>query len=135
MLSKSNINNLIYKVNGAAIEVHKALCPGLLESVYSECLQFELKLRGISFRSENHIPLNYKGLQTSALLRFDLLVEEMLVVELKSVKEIEPIHEAQILSYMKLLKLPKGLIINFNVRNLFIEGQKTYVNQLYYELD
>jgi GxxExxY protein len=135
MLSKSKINNLIYKVNGAAIEVHKALGPGLLESVYSECLQFELKLRGISFRSENHIPLNYKGLQTSALLRFDLLVEEMLVVELKSVKEIEPIHEAQILSYMKLLKLPKGLIINFNVRNLFIEGQKTYVNQLYYELD
>lgn len=134
MLTKKIINDLIYQVNGAAIEVHKALGPGLLESVYSECLQHELKLRHISFSTEKAIPIHYKGLKTSAYLRYDLLVEDILVVELKSVEVMLPIFEAQLLTYMKLLNLPKGLLINFNVSNIFKEGQVTKVNELYYSL-
>jgi len=134
-LTKSYLTNLIYKVNGAAIEVHKALGPGLLESVYHKCLKHELTQRGIKYQSELIIPINYKGLELDADLRLDLLIEDILPVELKAVDEIHPIHEAQLLTYMKLLKKPEGLLINFNVTNIFKEGQRTYVNELYRELD
>ena len=133
-ITKKILDDLVYQVNGAAIEVHKALGPGLLESIYHDCMKHELTLRGIKYSSEHHIPISYKGFETSTILRCDLLVEEILVVELKSVTEIQPIFEAQILTYMKLLKLPKGLMINFNVKNIFHEGQKTYVNQLYFDI-
>ena len=133
-LTTSKLNDLAYQVTGAAIEVHRALGPGLLESIYSECMQHELSLRGIDFVAEKRVPINFKELKTSTNLRLDLLVENILVIELKSVKEILPIHEAQILSYMKLLNLPKGLIINFNVTNIVKEGQYSYVNHLYYDL-
>lgn len=133
-LTTSKLNDLVYQVTGAAIEVHRALGPGLLESIYSECMQHELSLRGIDFVAEKRVPINFKELKTSTNLRLDLLVENILVIELKSVKEILPIHEAQILSYMKLLNLPKGLIINFNVTNIVKEGQHSFVNQLYYDL-
>lgn len=133
-LTKSYLKDLIYKVNGAAIEVHKALGPGLLESVYHKCLKHELNVRGIEFQSELVIPINYKGLQLDAELRLDLLIEEILPVELKATEGINPIHEAQILTYMKLLELPEGLLINFNVTNLYKEGQKTFVNKLYRNL-
>lgn len=133
-ITKSSLNNLIYQVNGAAIEIHKALGPGLLESVYAECMAHELKLRNINFLTEMHVPINYKGLESSAQLRYDFFIEDMLVVELKAVQEVLPIHEAQILSYMKLLGVPKGLLINFHVTNIFHEGQRTFVNQLYYDI-
>lgn len=133
-ITKSSLNNLIYQVNGAAIEIHKALGPGLLESVYAECMAHELKLRKINFLTEMHVPINYKGLESSAQLRYDFFIEDMLVVELKAVQEVLPIHEAQILSYMKLLGVPKGLLINFHVTNIFHEGQRTFVNQLYYDI-
>ncbi len=133
-ITKKRLNDLIYQVNGAAIEVHKALGPGLLESVYHECMKHELYLRGIQFESEHIIPIDYKGLVASTILRCDLLVENLLVVELKSVTEIHPIFEAKLLTYMKLLKLPKGLMINFNVKNIFHDGQKTYVNEMYYDV-
>jgi GxxExxY protein len=96
-------------------------------------MKHELYLRGIQFESEHIIPIDYKGLVASTILRCDLLVENLLVVELKSVTEIHPIFEAKLLTYMKLLKLPKGLMINFNVKNIFHDGQKTYVNEMYYE--
>jgi GxxExxY protein len=133
-ITKSYINNLIYQVNGAAIEVHKALGPGLLESVYHKCLKQELSLRGIDFISEMLVPVSYKGLEIEVELRCDLFIENILVVELKAVEAIHPIHEAQLLTYMKLLKSPKGLLINFNVTNIFKEGQKTFVNELYRNL-
>lgn len=133
-LTTSKLNDLVYQVTGAAIEVHRALGPGLLENIYSECMQHELSLRGIDFVAEKRVPINFKELKTSTNLRLDLLIENILVIELKSVKEILPIHEAQILSYMKLLNLPKGLIINFNVTNIVKEGQYSFVNQLYYDL-
>jgi GxxExxY protein len=129
--TKEYYKNLIYEVNGAAIEVHKELGPGLLESIYHKCLKYELEERGIEFSSELVIPINYKGVKLDADLRCDLLVENSLVVELKSVEVIQPNHEAQILTYMSLLNSPIGLMINFNCTNIFKEGQKTFVNEIY----
>ncbi|MEX2589034.1 MAG: GxxExxY protein [Chitinophagales bacterium] len=134
MITKKYLDELTYEIIGAAIEVHKAIGPGLLESVYHKCMVHELELRGINFQSEQYIELNYKGLNVAADLRCDLLVENAIVVELKSAKEIDPIHEAILLTYMKLLEKPKGLMINFNVTNIFSEGQKTYVNEFFRDL-
>jgi len=134
-MTKTYLKDLIYKVNGAAIEVHKHLGPGLLESVYHSCLKKELTLRGCDFQTELIIPINYKGLDVEAGLRCDLFIEKSLVVELKSVEKVLPIHEAQLLTYMKLLEVPVGLIINFNVTHIFKEGQKSYVNELYRYLE
>ncbi len=134
-ITKTYLKDLIYKVNGAAIEVHKALGPGLLESVYHKCLKHELRIRGIFYESELKVPVNYKGTDVDADLRCDLFIEGVLPVELKAVETILPIHEAQIMTYMKLLNAPKGLLINFNVVNIFKEGQRTFVNELYRNLD
>ncbi|MCK4641701.1 MAG: GxxExxY protein [Candidatus Marinimicrobia bacterium] len=133
-ITKTYLKDLIYKVNGAAIEVHKALGPGLLESVYHKCLKHELSIRGIKYKSELIVPVNYKGLQLDAELRCDLFVEDILPVELKTTEGINPIYEAQLMTYMKLLNAPEGLLLNFNVTNLYKEGQRTYVNELYRNL-
>ena len=134
-MTKSYLKNLVYQVNGAAIEVHKNIGPGLLESVYHKCMEKELTYRGISFQTELRIPIQYKDFSIEADLKCDLVIEEMLIVELKSVKKILQIHEAQILTYMKLLEVPIGLLINFNVTNIYKEGQKTNVNELYRHLE
>ncbi|PWS32950.1 GxxExxY protein [Pedobacter paludis] len=131
ILTRDYLKNLVYKVNGAAIEVHKALGPGLLECTYHKCMIHELKAKNINFKSELIIPINYKGLELDAELRCDLLVEDTLIVEFKSVESIQPIHVAQLLTYMKLLKQPMGLMINLNCLHIFSEGQKTYVNEIY----
>lgn len=131
ILTRDYLKNLVYKVNGAAIEVHKALGPGLLECTYHKCMVQELKTKNINFKSELIIPINYKGLELDAELRCDLLVEDTLIVEFKSVESIQPIYVAQLLTYMKLLKQPMGLMINFNCLHIFSEGQKTYVNEIY----
>lgn len=133
-LTKTYLKDLTYQVNGAAIEVHKTWGPGLLETVYHECLAHELTLRGIKFKTELSAPLNFKGLTVSAKLRCDLFVEDCLVVELKAVEGILPIHEAQVMTYMKLLNAPKGILYNFNVINLYSQGQKTFVNEYFREL-
>ena len=130
-LSKKELKNLVYQVNGAAIEVHKRLGPGLLETVYHQCLIKELELRNINSISEYNISINYKGFELESKLRCDILVEDILVVELKAVAEINPIYEAQLLTYMNLLQKPIGLLINFNVKNIYYEGQQTYVNEIY----
>jgi len=134
-MTKTSLKDLIYQVNGCAIEVHKHLGPGLLESVYHTCLKKELTIRGFEFQTELTIPVYYKGLELETGLRCDLLVEKSLVVELKAVEKVLPIHEAQILTYMSLLEIPIGLMINFNVTHIFKEGQKTYVNERYRYLD
>ncbi len=128
------LNDLGYEVNGAAIEVHKALGPGLLESVYHSCLIHEFRLRNIAFISESVIPVYYKGVRIDALLRFDFLIENCLILEIKAVETILPIHEAQLLTYMKLQQVPSGRIINFNCTHIFKEGQKSYVNEMYRSL-
>lgn len=134
-MTKTYLKDLIYQVNGCAIEVHKHLGPGLLESVYHTCLKKELTIRGLEFETELTIPVYYKGLELETGLRCDLLVEKSLVVELKAIEKVLPIHEAQILTYMNLLEIPIGLIINFNVTHIFKEGQKTYVNERYRYLE
>lgn len=133
-ITKLYLKDLVYQVNGAAIEVHKALGPGLLENIYHKCLKHELSIRGLSFVSEMLVPVEYKGMAMETELRCDLFIEDILVVELKAVDAVHPIHEAQLMTYMKLLNIPIGLMINFNVVNIFQEGQKTYVNELYRNL-
>lgn len=135
MSSKTFFKDLVYQINGAAIEVHKHLGPGLLESVYHRCLIKELSIRDFNFQSELVLPINYKGIVVESNLRCDLFIENSLIVELKAVDKVLPIHEAQLMTYMKLLKVPMGLIINFNVTNIYKEGQKTYVNELYRNLE
>nr|WP_315155942.1 GxxExxY protein [uncultured Flavobacterium sp.] len=135
MLNKQYLKDLVYQVNGAAIEVHKHIGPGLLESVYHKCMVKELVIRGITVQSEVTIPIEYKGLEFESEIRCDLFVEKSLVVELKAIDKILPIHEAQLLTYMKLLEVPMGLLINFNVTNIFKEGQKSYVNERYRYLE
>ncbi len=113
-------------VIGAAIEVHRLLGPGLLECLYHRALRFELGLRGVPFRSEEPVPVNYKGQHLGDDLRLDLIVADQLIVELKAVDHLHPIHEAQLITYLKLTGLRTGLLINFNVR-LLKEGIKRMV--------
>ena len=107
----------------------------MLESVYHKCLKYELKSRRINCKSECLVPLKCKEVNLDTELRVDLIVEDSLVVELKAVEKVHPVHEAQILTYMKLLNIPIGLMLNFNCTNLFKEGQKTFVNDLYRKLE
>lgn len=130
-LTKTLVYQLSYKVIGAAINVHKAIGPGLLESVYHEFLKHELNLLGLSFETEFLVPVSYKGHEVKTPLRCDLLIEDLLVVEIKSIDAILPVHQAQLFTYMTLLQKPKGLLLNFNVANIYKEGQKTMVNKIY----
>jgi GxxExxY protein len=134
MLTKSYLTDLTYQVTGAAIEVHKKIGPGLMESVYHKCLAKEMELRGISFESEFKIPYLYKGFDLDIDFRCDFWVEDILVIEIKSCDEVHPIHIAKLINYMNLLESPKGVMINFNVINLYQDGHKTYVNDLYRNL-
>ena len=109
------LNSISDKIIGAAIEVHKELGPGLLESVYEACLYHELKKQGVSVDCQVDLPIIYKDEITNKTYRIDMLVENCVIVELKSVDTINPIHEAQLLTYMKLLNINLGLLINFNV--------------------
>jgi len=135
MITKEYLTDLVYRVNGAAIEVHKHLGPGLLESIYHKCMIRELTLRGINFQSELIIPFEYKGLKLESDLRCDLFIENCLVLELKATNKVIPINVAILMSYMNHLEAPIGLMINFNVENIFHQGQKTYVNSLYSRLE
>jgi GxxExxY protein len=134
-MTKKYLLDLTYKINGAAIEVHKYLGPGLLESVYHQCLAFELDIRNMKYASELTVPFKYKGNDLDVRFRCDFLVNDAIVVELKAVEYILPVHEAQLLTYMNLLQVPKGILINFNVDNLYKYGIKTYVNNLYKDLE
>lgn len=134
-LTKSYLTDLTYQINGAAIEVHKFLGPGLLESIYHKCLKKELSERGISFQSELLVPILFKGLELETDLRCDLFIENCIVVELKAIETIASIHHAQLLTYMKLLEAPKGVLFNFHTVNLFKDGQKTFVNEYFKKLE
>lgn len=130
-MTKKYLDELTFEIIGSAIEVNKILGRGLLESVYHACLKEELKHRKINFLTEMRIPINYKEKELDIDLRCDLFVENSIVVELKSVQELNSMHDAQLLTYMKLLKAPKGILINFNCNNIFREGQKTLVNEFF----
>ena len=113
--SREKANELSRLVIGAAIEGHRHLGPGLLESAYQACLKRELELRQIPFRSQVDLPVEYKGIEVASAYRMDLVVGDLVVVELKSVEGLDPIHEAQLLTYLRLSNRWLGLLINFNV--------------------
>ena len=118
MITQKVVNDLAYKIVGCAIEVHKQLGPGLLENIYERCLKYELELNGLKVQSQIPVEVNYKGKKIDSDLRLDLLVEDLIVVELKSVETMLPLFQAQLITYLKLLKKPKGLLINFNCENI-----------------
>ena len=119
-------NPLAGAVIASAIDVHKVLGPGLLESVYQRCLAYELTLRCVPFLQQVPLPINYKGLPTDCGYRLDLLVDGAVIVEIKCVDRLAPIHSAQLLTYLKLSGTPQGLLINFNVPRL-IDGVRSIV--------
>jgi len=111
-------DELSSRVIGCALEVHRELGPGLLEAAYEQCLAHELKLNGIRFELQHPLPVEYKGVRLDCGYRVDVLVEDKLIIELKSVEQIKSIHEAQLLTYMRLAGVGIGLLINFNVMKL-----------------
>lgn len=123
------LNGLTQRIIGAAIEVHRHLGPGLLESIYQECLARELASRRLAFTLQQSVPVVYKGVCLSAVYRLDVVVERIVVVELKSVEALSAVHVAQTLTYMRLAACPAGLLINFNVPRLR-DGIKRLVDGL-----
>ncbi len=119
-------SELSNRVIGCAIEVHRALGPGLLESTYEQCLAHELKLNEIQFLLQHPLPVDYKGIRLDCGYRVDVLVQNEIILELKSVEQLLGIHEAQLLTYMKLAGIRQGFLINFNVRRLK-DGLKSFV--------
>lgn len=120
-MTKKEVTDLSYKIVGFAIKVHKALGPGLLESIYEKCLKYELEKNGYDVKQQLVVNLEYYDLVFDSNLKVDLLVNDTIVIELKSVDKIMPVHEAQLLTYMKILKKPQGLLINFNTTNITSE--------------
>lgn len=124
MINQKLLNDLTYETIGCAIEVHKESGPGLLERIYEKCLAHLLLESGMKVNRQKSVPISFKGLTFDADLRFDLLIEDLIIVALMTVEKVLPIHKAQLLTYLKLLKKPKGLLINFNCTNIYKEGQK-----------
>ncbi len=129
-MTKKSINQLAYEVVGCAIEVHKQLGAGLLENVYESCFCHELQSRGFNIIRQMTVPVIYKNIQVQAELKLDVMVNDSVIVELKAVEQIHPIHEAQLLTYMKLLKKPKGLLIIFHTDNI-TRSIKPFVNEYF----
>lgn len=129
--SKREVDAISYQVIGAAIEVHRILGPGLIESNYEAALLHELNLRGLRTQAQQRVPVTYKDILLDCELRYDVLVEDLVVVENKATHQMNPVFDAVLLSYMKHLQVPKGILINFHVKNLFYEGQRTFVNEYY----
>ena len=125
-MKQQSMNEITEKIIGAAIAVHKELGPGLLESAYEACLVYELAQNGLKVESQKSLPVSYRGVQVDCGYRIDLLVEDQIILELKSIEKLEPIHEAQLLSYLKLSGYKIGLLINFNV-SLLKNGIRRFV--------
>ena len=133
-MTQKYITDLTYKIIGCCIEVHRILGPGLLEKIYIKALQEEFKIQEINYESEFNIHVDYKGKDLDCDLRCDFLIEECIVLEVKTVADFHDIHTAQTLNYMNLLKTPKAILVNFNVTNIFKEGQKTFLSKYYQQL-
>jgi GxxExxY protein len=128
MLFEASFNDITHQVLSAAIEVHRTLGPGLLESTYMPCVQYELAARKLRFVTQRAVPIVYKGMRLDAGYRIDLIVEDLVVVELKTVAALLPVHQAQVLTYLSLTGCPAGLLINFNVPKL-MDGVKRVINR------
>ncbi len=134
MITQKYITDLTYRINGACIEVHKILGSGLAEIVYHKALEKEFKLREIPFKSEFQIPVFYKDEALDCDFKCDFLIEDLIVLEIKAVTQIMDVHKSQVLNYMNLLKVPKGILVNFNVKNLYHHGQETFINKYFDQL-
>ena len=132
-MTKKEVTQLSYEIVGCAIKVHKELGPGLLEGVYEKCLKYELIKNGFEVSQQMLVPVTYDSLEMEVYLRVDLLVNNTVVVELKAIENILPVHEAQLLTYMKLLKKPQGLLINFFTDNI-TKSKKPFVNEYFSDL-
>jgi GxxExxY protein len=132
-MTKKEVTQLSYDIVGFAIKVHKNLGPGLLESIYETCLKFELERNGYRVKQQIYAPIIYDNLLIESTLRLDLLVNDLIIVELKTVSEIKPVHEAQLLTYMKILEKPQRLLINFYTENI-TKSTKPFVNEFFASL-
>ncbi len=132
-MTQKEVTQLSYEITGFAIKVHKILGPGLLESVYERCLKYELESNGYDVKQQLIVKVNYEDIEFETDMKIDLLVNDCVVVELKTVESILPIHEAQLLTYMKLLRKPQGLLINFNTTNI-TKSMKPFVNEYFSRL-
>jgi GxxExxY protein len=127
-VNKATLDDLTARIIGAAIRVHKALGPGLLESTYETCLVFELRSLGLKVEQQRPVPIVYRDVKLECGYRLDLVVENLVIVEIKAVDNVLPVHKAQLLSYLRLIGLPVGLLINFHVK-LLKDGVARVVNQ------
>lgn len=125
--TSNTLNSITSQIIGLAIKVHRSMGPGLLESVYTTCLCYELKKAGLMVEREKMVPLYYEGVKLDQSYRLDLLVEQKIIIEIKAVETITAVHKAQLLSYLKLTGCPLGLIINFNVE-LLKDGISRIIN-------
>lgn len=127
VVDPAEFNGVTRLILAGAIEVHRTLGPGLLESIYTPCLQYELTARKLRFAAQRAVPIVYKGMSMQAGYRIDLIVDDVVVVEVKSAAALLPVHQAQLLTYMQLTDCPLGLLINFNVPRL-MDGVKRLIN-------
>lgn len=134
IMTKREVTQLSYEITGFAIKVHQTLGPGLLENIYEKCLFHELQKNGFEVKQQLNIPVFYDNLVINTKLKLDLLVNDSVVVELKTVTTILPVHEAQILTYMKLVQAPQGLLINFFTDNI-VKSMKPFVNDYFSMLE
>ena len=132
-MTKKEITQLSYEIIGFAIKVHKKLGPGLLEKIYEECLKYELEKNGYNVKQQFNVAIDYYDLELTNPLRLDLLVNDCIIVELKTVEKFHPIDEAKLLTYMKLLSIPQGLLINFNTLNI-TKSCKPLINEYFSRL-
>ena len=121
-------NEISYQIRGAIYDVYKELGPGLLESVYEEALVYELKERGLQVERQRHVPIIYRGIVLATDLRLDILVEDMVIIELKSVSELLPVHHKQLLTYLRLMQKHLGILVNFNTDDILKNSIRRIVN-------
>ena len=134
MITQKVINQLTKDIIGCAIDVHKEFGPGMLEKTYEKALLMLLAEKGLKVQYQLEVPVLFRGVVIDNAFKLDLLVEDLVIIELKAVEKILPVHEAQLLTYLKLMKKPKGILINFYSTNIFYEGQKTFITEEYSRL-
>jgi len=134
IISQKYVDQITHSIIGCAIDIHKELGPGLLESAYEKCMIYLLNKKGFKVESQLEVPITFQDLTISRAYKLDLLVEDLVIVELKTIREFAPVDKAQILTYLRFLKKPKGILINFHCSNIFYEGQQTFITKEYSNL-